>query len=77
MRALGSVGYREVVEHLCDGVSLEETTRKIIQSTRVYARRQRTWLNNEPGDRWHTTRDEVMSDAGLERLTIFLAGPSA
>ncbi len=74
VRPLGAVGYREVVEHLCDGVSLEETARKINQSTRVYARRQRTWLNNEPGEIWHATREEVVSAAGLERLKSFLSG---
>lgn len=71
-RPLGAVGYREMVEHVCDGVALEETVRRINQATRVYARRQRTWLNNEPGERWITTRDEVLSPAGLERLAPFL-----
>ncbi|MFT3922005.1 MAG: tRNA (adenosine(37)-N6)-dimethylallyltransferase MiaA [Myxococcales bacterium] len=75
-RALGSVGYREVVEHLCDGVSLEETQRKINQVTRIYARRQRTWLNNEPGELWLTTRERVLSQEGLARLRAFWAGPS-
>ena len=73
-RPLGAVGYREVVEHLCDGVSLEETVRKINQSTRIYARRQRTWLNNEPGDIWQTTREQVLSPAGLARLRSFWSG---
>lgn len=75
-RPLSAVGYREIVSHLCDGVSLEETIEKINQATRIYARRQRTWLNNEPGDRWQTTRDEVMSQQGLARLRTFWAGPT-
>jgi tRNA dimethylallyltransferase len=70
-RALGAVGYREVVEHLLDGVSLEETARKINQSTRIYARRQRTWLNNEPGEFWLGSRESVLSEAGLARLGAF------
>jgi tRNA dimethylallyltransferase len=72
-RALGSVGYREMVEHVCDGVPLDETARKIVRSTRIYARRQRTWLNSEPGELWSTSRAEVLSDAGLARLRAFLA----
>lgn len=76
VRPLGAVGYREMVEHLCDGVSLEETIRKINQSTRIYARRQRTWLNNEPGELWQTTRDEVLAPEGLARLKAFWRGQS-
>ncbi len=74
VRPLGAVGYREVVEHLCDGVSLEETVRKINQSTRIYARRQRTWLNNEPGELWQTTREEVLAPEGISRLRAFWRG---
>jgi tRNA dimethylallyltransferase len=73
-RALGAVGYREMVEHVCDGVSLEETEQRIVRATRIYARRQRTWLNNEPGELWLTSADEVLSDAGMARLRAFLAG---
>jgi tRNA dimethylallyltransferase len=72
-RALGSVGYREMVEHVCDGVPLEETARKIVQATRIYARRQRTWLKSEPGALWTTSREEVLSHAGSERLQRFIA----
>ena len=71
-RALGSVGYREMVQHVCDGVSLEETRERIVQATRIYARRQRTWLKNEPGELWLTSVSEVLSDAGLERLAAFV-----
>jgi len=74
LRALGAVGYREMVGHVCDGTSLEQTLRAIERSTRVYARRQRTWLRNEPGDRWLTRSDEVLADSGLARLQTFLEG---
>jgi tRNA dimethylallyltransferase len=72
-RALGAVGYREMVEHVCDGVPLEETAAKIVRATRIYARRQRTWLKNEPGELWSTSRAEVLGEAGLARLRAFLA----
>jgi len=75
-RALGSVGYREVVEHLVDGVPLAETVARVARATRIYARRQRTWLNNEPGDRWSVTPDDLHAPAGMARLVRFLA-PSA
>lgn len=74
VRPLSAVGYREMVAHVCEGASLDETTRAIDRSTRIYARRQRTWLKNEPGDRWLARADEVRDDAGLARLATFLEG---
>jgi tRNA dimethylallyltransferase len=71
VRALGAVGYAEMVGHVCDGVPLDVSARAIERATRIYARRQRTWLKNEPGDRWLTHTDEVRSDAGLARLRDF------
>jgi tRNA dimethylallyltransferase len=71
-RPLGSVGYREMVAHLCDGVGLEDTVRGINRATRIYARRQRTWLRSEPGERWLASPDHVLERAGLARLERFL-----
>jgi tRNA dimethylallyltransferase len=48
-RALSSVGYAELVEHLTQGIPLDETERRIVKSTRTYARRQRNWFRSEPG----------------------------
>ena len=76
-RALGAVGYRELVAHVCDGLSLEESVREMERSTRIYARRQRTWLKNEPGDRWITQPEEVLSETGLARIEAFLRGAAA
>jgi tRNA dimethylallyltransferase len=68
-RALGAVGYREVVAHLRDGLDLPSTVASVERATRIYARRQRTWLKNEPGDRLLARPD----DAQLrERLTGFV-----
>jgi len=72
-RALSSVGYREVVAHLCDDVSLDKTVLATERSTRIYARRQRTWLKNEPGDLWSTSPELLLSPAGRERLSEFYA----
>jgi len=72
VRPLSAVGYREMVAHVCDGVSLEDTARAIDQATRIYARRQRTWLKNEPGDRWLTRSEQVLEPASAARLQTFL-----
>jgi tRNA dimethylallyltransferase len=43
-RAMSSVGFKEIAEGPLD----ETVAIKIVQHTRVFARRQRTWLNHEP-----------------------------
>ncbi len=45
-RAMGSVGYREVRSHLASGTPPEELETLIVRSTRIFARRQRTWLHH-------------------------------
>ena len=42
---MGSVGYREVAEHVAGRLAREELGPAIVRATRVFARRQRTWLN--------------------------------
>ena len=44
-RALESVGYREVRACLDGALPRSALEERIVQSTRVFARRQRTWLN--------------------------------
>jgi tRNA dimethylallyltransferase len=61
VRPLDSVGYREVKEHLLEGIALEETERRIYKATRLYTRRQRTWFRGE-GARW-TTAEALIADA--------------
>jgi tRNA dimethylallyltransferase len=47
-RAMGSVGYAEVHAHLSGNVSREALRDLIVQSTRIFARKQRTWLRSAP-----------------------------
>ncbi len=68
-RALGAVGYREVVRHLREGTPLDTTVAEVERATRIYARRQRTWLKSEPGDRVLTRPDDPQL---RERLASFL-----
>jgi tRNA dimethylallyltransferase len=52
-RAIGSVGFAEIAGALAVGARLDEPDElealraKIVQHTRIFARRQRTWLNHE------------------------------
>lgn len=49
-RAMESVGYRQVAAFVAGGKTgdLAELTTSIVRATRVFARRQRTWLRDEP-----------------------------
>jgi tRNA dimethylallyltransferase len=45
-RAMSSVGYAEVHAHLKGELSRSDLLETIVRATRVFARRQRTWLNH-------------------------------
>jgi tRNA dimethylallyltransferase len=47
-RAMGSVGYKEVLAHLRGELPEAELLPAIVRATRVFVRRQRTWLRDEP-----------------------------
>ncbi len=68
VRPFGSVGYREVLAHVRDGVSLDETKRLIRKSTRTYARRQRTWFKGEPGVSWFSESAHLIAQKGCEQI---------
>ena len=48
-RAMGSVGYRQVADALAAGKEgdTEALVDEIVRATRVFARRQRTWLRDQ------------------------------
>lgn len=68
VRPFGSVGYREMLEHVRDDVSLDETFRRIRKSTRVYARRQRTWFKGERDVTLWTDRRALLDVEATERI---------
>ena len=47
-RAMGSVGYREVLAHVRGELPERDLRDAIVRSTRVFVRRQRTWLRDQP-----------------------------
>jgi tRNA dimethylallyltransferase len=49
-RAMGSVGYREIHGHLRGEIAEGDLPRAIVRSTRIFARRQRTFLNHAKVD---------------------------
>jgi tRNA dimethylallyltransferase len=46
-RAMGSVGYKQVKEHVEGRLDAAELEPAIVRATRVFVRRQRTWLRDE------------------------------
>jgi tRNA dimethylallyltransferase len=60
-RAMGSVGYAQVMAMLRGELAREELEVSIVRATRVFARRQRTWLNHADV-RW---LGEAQSSSGL------------
>lgn len=47
-RAMGAVGYKQMREHLLGMLPLSELEGSIVRATRVFVRRQRTWLRDQP-----------------------------
>lgn len=73
VRPLQSVGYREMVMRVQQGISLSETRASIVRSTRIYARRQRTWWNNEPGVHRRVTATEMRDQNTFEEIRAHLS----
>nr|WP_246562027.1 tRNA (adenosine(37)-N6)-dimethylallyltransferase MiaA [Geobacter grbiciae] len=52
LKAMGSIGYREICAHLAGEFSLDEAVRLIKQNTRQYAKRQMTWFRRDSEIIW-------------------------
>jgi len=57
-RAMSSVGYRQVLDCIEGRLSQGELALAINRATKVFARRQRTWLRDEPV-KWLESRDRT------------------
>jgi len=66
-KALASLGYRQVVAHLRDEISLPECIDAAQQGHRNYAKRQTTWFRREPAMEWFGGFGD---DAGLKRAIL-------
>ncbi len=47
LKPLQSIGYRQMIEHLTNRLSLDQAVADIKQATRRYAKRQLTWFRND------------------------------
>ena len=72
--ALQAIGYRQVVDHLTQGISLEATKEKVKARTRVYAKRQMTWLRKQNGVRWvDLSGDDTTEETAEEIAAVYRA----
>ncbi len=74
LSSMGALGYRHVLSHLLDDVSLEKAVGQMKQDTRRYAKRQITWLSGEPGTALLEGKASI--GAGIEEVKKFLISPS-
>jgi len=63
-----ALGYKEIIEHLEGGVSLEASVEKVILRTRQFAVRQERWFRRDPRIEWV----DVVSDPVEEIATHVL-----
>lgn len=71
-----ALGYRELLDHLDRGISLEETILNIKRRSRNYAKRQLTWCRRIPGMRWIELEESELehpSERVIEEVRDYLA----
>lgn len=71
LKPYGSIGYKEVLQHLEGKIGLPELHEKISQSTRRYARKQLRWLNTEENLHWIEAENPLPI---LDEIEQFLKG---
>jgi tRNA dimethylallyltransferase len=64
--AMRAVGYRQVLEYLDGKTSYEEMRLRCLYSTRQLAKRQLTWLRNDPQVQWFDSANEDYPEKVLE-----------
>ncbi len=53
LSAFSAIGYKQIIDHLLEGVPLEEAVRQIQRKTRKYIRHQANWFKeNDPEIHW-------------------------
>lgn len=69
LNSLNTVGYKELFRYLDGDWSLDEAVARIQKNTRVYAKKQLTWLRRNPEVVWlHPDRGEDMLAEILSRI---------
>lgn len=71
-----ALGYKEILDHLDRGKTLEETVIEIKKRSRRYAKRQLTWFRNIPGLRWFELEQDYFTNPApsIESILEYLEG---
>lgn len=68
-KAMRTIGYREMAQHLCGELSLDEALARIKTETRRYAKRQLTWFRADPSIIWvDSSAESARILASIERF---------
>jgi tRNA dimethylallyltransferase len=62
VRPMQAVGYKQMVEHVTQGVALDATQTAIVRATLIYARRQRTWWRSDRAVWARLTPEALLGD---------------
>lgn len=58
LSSLSAIGYKQIIEHLENGVPLQEAIRRIKSKTRKYVRQQANWFKeSDPAIQWFSASD--------------------
>ncbi|MEE9615227.1 MAG: tRNA (adenosine(37)-N6)-dimethylallyltransferase MiaA [Thermodesulfobacteriota bacterium] len=55
LKSMQGLGYKEMLDHVAGGCTLEEAVRLLKRNTRHYAKRQMTWFKKDKDIRWFTS----------------------
>lgn len=80
LKVLQTLGYRQLADHLLDGLPLDLTHQEIVRQTKRYARQQETWLRTERDVIWHdasTLEDPATLQSLLSTARAHLDAPGA
>ena len=58
LKAMRTIGYRQIIEHLCNDLSLNDAVEWIQRDSRRYAKRQLTWFRRDKSIIWVDYNDE-------------------
>jgi tRNA dimethylallyltransferase len=73
--ALRLIGYRQLWQHLEDGIPLDQAVEQAVAATRQFARRQLSWLRAEPGAEWFEAFDAKSPERIARRVAEWLRSP--
>lgn len=72
--SMQGLGYKEMLEHLEDGVPLEDAVTKLKRDTRRFAKRQLSWFRHMKDISWVDVTDHKNFSGNLEAVRAIIAG---